>query len=729
MSFALESGLGFARQPEAIYRFRSMKRSLSLLAVASLFTTLLFAAEEKFNYPQPPKSEQSDDYHGTKVADPYRDLENLDSDATRKWIEAENKLTADYLEKIPERKKINEKMTALWNYEKFTIPHHEGSRYFFSKNTGLQNQNVVFTSDKLPGEGKVLIDPNTLSKDGTVALSGTATTDDGKLMAYGLAVAGSDWQEWKVRDIETGKDLSDDVQWVKFSGASWKKDGSGFFYSRYDTPASADQLKQANYFHKLYYHKLGTGQSEDQLVYERKDHKDWNFNGTVSEDGRFLIINVAQGTDSKNRVFYKDLQKPDAAVIELLNKQDAAYSFLGCDGTTFWFKTDLAAPKGRIVAIDITKPDEITPVVPEAPDKLEDVEVVGDRFIACYLKDAHSAVRLFGLAGKPEGEVKLPGLGTVAGFQGKRKDTETFYSYVSFTEPQTIYRYDLKSGQSTVLFQPKVAFKSDDFTTEQVFYASKDGTKIPMFLTYRKGLEKDGSNPTMLYGYGGFDVSITPSFSPGVATWLQMGGVYAVAILRGGGEYGQEWHLAGTKLQKQNVFDDFIAAGEWLIANKYTSTPKLAISGRSNGGLLVGAALTQRPELWGATLPAVGVMDMLRFQKFTIGWAWASDYGSSDNKDEFAAIYKYSPLHNIKPGTKYPPTLVTTADHDDRVFPGHSFKFAAALQAAQAGPAPTLIRIETRAGHGAGKPTSKIIEDTTDQWAFLAKNLGMKLPF
>jgi prolyl oligopeptidase len=707
-----------------------MKRTFLFAAAAVILApSLTWAADDKLVYPQPPKSGQTDDYFGTKVADPYRDLENLDSEPTRKWIEAENKLTFDYLAKIPERKKINEKLTALWDYEKFTVPFREGGRYFFSKNTGLQNQNVLFTGAALPGESKVLIDPNTLSADGTVALSGTSVTDDGKLLAYGLAVAGSDWEEWKVRDIETGKDLSDDVQWVKFSAASWKKDGSGFFYSRYDTPASAEQLKQANYFHKLYFHKLGTGQSEDQLVYERKDHKDWNFNGHVTEDGRFLIINVSQGTDPKNRVFYKDLTKTDAAVIELLNKQDAAYSFLGCDGTTFWFRTDLAAPRSRIVAIDITKPTEITTVVPEAPDTLEDVEVVGDRFIASYLKDAHSAVRLFGLAGKPEGEIKLPGLGTVSGFRGKRKDNETYYSYVSFTEPSTVYRYDLKSGQSTVLFRPKVDFKTDEFTTEQVFYSSKDGTKVPMFLTYRKGLEKNGNNPTLLYGYGGFNISITPNFSPGVATWLQMGGVYAVATLRGGGEYGEEWHLAGTKLRKQNVFDDFIAAGEWLIANKYTSTPKLAISGRSNGGLLIGAVENQRPDLWGATLPGVGVMDMLRFQKFTIGWAWKSDYGSSENKDEFEAIYKYSPLHNVKPGTKYPPTFVVTADHDDRVFPGHSFKYTATMQAAQSGSAPVLIRIETRAGHGAGKPTSKIIEETTDQWAFLAKSLGMKLPW
>ena len=706
-----------------------MKRTFLIYVVASLLATLLVAADEPFVYPPPPKSEENDDYHGTTVADPYRDLENVDADATKKWIEAENKLTFDYLATIPERKKIKDRMTALWNYEKFTVPFHDGGRYFFSKNTGLQNQNVVFTSDKLPDAGKVLIDPNTLSKDGTVALAGMEVTDDGKLLAYGVAVAGSDWEEWKVRDIATGKDLSDDVQWVKFSEASWKKDGSGFFYSRYDAPASAEQLKQTNYFHKLYFHKLGTPQSADALVYERKDHKDWNFNGEVSEDGRFLVINVSQGTDPKNQIFYMDLTKPDATVVELLNKQDAAYDFLGCDGNVFWFKTDLAAPCGRIVAIDITKPDEIKTLVPEAADKLQSAEVVGDRFIVTYLKDAHSAVRLFDLAGKDAGEIKLPGLGSASGFKGKRKDTETFYSYVSYTEPATIYRYDLKSGQSSVLFRPKVDFKSDDFMTEQVFYSSKDGTKVPMFITYRKGLEKNGNNPTLLYGYGGFDSSSTPSFSPGVATWLQMGGVYAVANLRGGGEYGEEWHLAGTKLRKQNVFDDFIAAGEWLIANKYTSTSKLAIQGRSNGGLLVGAALTQRPDLWGATLPAVGVMDMLRFQKFTIGWAWTSDYGSSDNKDEFEAIYKYSPLHNIKPGTKYPPTLITTADHDDRVFPAHSFKFAATLQAAQAGPSPVLIRIETRAGHGAGKPTTKIIEETTDQWAFLVKSLGMKLPF
>lgn len=709
-----------------------MKRFTLLLTAASIFSGLqiLAAAEgDRVVYPQATKGNKVDNYFGTKVADPYRDLENADSEATKKWIEAENKLAFDDLAGIPERKRINDKLTALWNYEKYTVPLREGGRYFYSRNTGLQNQGVLYTGPTLPGEAKPLLDPNTLSKDGTVALSGFDVTDDGKLLAYGLAVAGSDWQQWKVREIATGKDLSDDVQWVKFSKASWKKDGSGFFYSRYDAPPSADQLKQVNYFHKLYFHKLGTPQAQDELVYERRDHKDWNFNGEVTEDGRILAITVSQGTDPKNRFFYKNLQLPNSPVVELLNKQDASYTFIGYDGNEAWFKTDLGAPRGRIISVNALTPDRITTIVPEAAEKLESVSLVGDRFIASYLKDAHSVVRLFELSGKPASEIPMPGLGTAGGFTGKRKDTETFYSYVSFTEPPAIYRYDLKSGQSTVLFRPKVDFKSEDFTTEQVFYQSKDGTKVPMFLIYRKGLEKNGNNPTILYGYGGFDISITPSFSPATAAWLQMGGVYAVANLRGGGEYGEEWHLAGTKLRKQNVFDDFIAAGEWLIANKYTSTPKLAISGRSNGGLLVGAALTQRPELWGATLPGVGVLDMLRFQKFTIGWGWISDYGSSDKADEFAALYKYSPLHNIKPGTKYPPTLITTADHDDRVFPGHSFKFAAALQAAQAGPAPVLIRIETRAGHGAGKPTSKVIEEVTDQWAFLVKNLRMKIPF
>ncbi|MEP7014554.1 MAG: prolyl oligopeptidase family serine peptidase [Verrucomicrobiota bacterium] len=709
-----------------------MSRFLRFLAVPLLATFLVSAVDAKgkprLPYPRPEKSDQSDEYFGVKIADPYRSLENADSAPTRKWIEAENALTFSYLATIPQRPQIKERLTTLWNYERFGIPFHETGNYFFTKNTGLQNQSVLFVTAQLPGAPRALLDPNTLSKDGTVALGGLAVTNDAKLLAYGLAAAGSDWQEWKVRDIATGKDLSDDLKWVKFSGAAWSHDGGSFFYSRYDEP-KGEQLKQTNYFHKLYRHKIGTPQSTDELVYERKDHKDWLFNSEVTEEGDYLIINISQGTDPKNRVFYKDLRQPDSKVVELLDKQDAAYQFIEHDGPLFWFKTNLNAPKGRIVAIDVDHPAEIKEIVPQTEDKLEDVNVVGDRFVATYLKDAHSLVRLFEFSGKAAGEISLPGLGTADGFNGKRKDTETFYSFVSFTEPATVYRYDFKTGQSTAMFRPKVDFNSDPFETEQVFYKSKDGTRVPMFLIHRKGLEKNGNNPTLLYGYGGFDISITPSFSAAIAVWLEMGGTYAVANLRGGGEYGEDWHLAGTKLHKQNVFDDFIAAGEWLIANKYTSTPKLAIHGRSNGGLLVGAALTQRPDLWGATIPGVGVLDMLRFQKFTIGWAWTSDYGSSENKEEFEALRKYSPLHNIKPDTKYPPTLITTGDHDDRVFPGHSFKFAATLQQAQAGPGPILIRIETRAGHGAGKPTTKIIEEQTDQWAFLVKNLGIQGTF
>ncbi len=706
-----------------------MKRLVCASALlVSIFS--VFAAESRLNYPKPQKSGQTDNYFGAKVADPYRGLENADAPATKKWIEAENKLTFDYLTAIPEREKINKQLTGLWDYEKYGVPFLESARYFFAKTSGLQNQSVIYTAPDLPGEPRVLLDPNTLSKDGTVALGGYAVPDDGKLFAYGLSTAGSDWQEWKVRDVETGKDLSDDLKWVKFSSTSWNHDGSGFFYSRYDQPkGGGEQLKETNYFQKLYYHKIGTQQSQDALIYERKDHKDWLFSAQVTEDGAYLIISAQRGTDPKNQIFYKDLLRPDAKVIELLNKEDATYTFIGNEGNVFWFLTNFGAAKGRIIAIDVQSPEEIKELVPETADKLESVSLVGNLFIANYLKDAHSLVRLYEFSGKVAGEIPMPGFGTASGFTGKRKDTETFYSYVSFTDPPTIYRYELKNGQSSVLFRPKVDFKSDDYTTEQVFYKSKDGTRVPMFLTYKKGLEKNDKNPTLLYGYGGFDISITPSFSPATAVWLEMGGVYAVANIRGGGEYGEEWHLAGTKLRKQNVFDDFIGAGEWLIANHYTSTPKLATSGRSNGGLLVGACLTQRPDLWGATLPGVGVMDMLRFQKFTIGWSWASDYGSSDNAEEFKALYKYSPLHNVKPGTTYPPTLITTADHDDRVFPGHSFKFAATLQAAQAGEAPVLIRIETRAGHGAGKPTTKQIEDVTDQWSFLVKNLGMKIPF
>ncbi|MGZ3457763.1 MAG: prolyl oligopeptidase family serine peptidase [Archangium sp.] len=684
-------------------------------------------APARLSYPVAHKEDVVDDYHGTKVADPYRWLENPDSPESRQWIEAENKLTFDYLEKIPVRAQIKQRMTELWDFERYGAPWREGNRYFFTRNNGLQNQSVLYTADSLAAEPRMLLDPNTLSSDGTVALSGLDITQDGNLMAYGVASAGSDWKEFRVRDVRTGKDLPDIIKWVKFSDASWTKDGKGFFYSRYDEPKASEAMSGANYYQKLYFHKLGTPQSEDVLVYERKDQKEWGFSGSVTEDGRYLLINISHGTEQKNLVFYKDLKDPKAPVVELLRDWDAEYEYIGNDGTLFWFRTDLDAPRGHVVAIDLRKPERQhwKEVIPQGADTLVGVSLVNNEFIVDVLKDAHTQVRLYSRDGKPQGELALPGLGTASGFGGKRTDTETFYAYTSYTTPTTIYRYDLKAGKSEVFKAPKVKFDPSQYETTQVFYTSKDGTRVPMFLSHKKGLKLDGTNPTLLYGYGGFDIPLTPAFSVANLVWMEQGGVYAVANLRGGGEYGREWHEAGTKLHKQNVFDDFIAAGEWLIANKYTSTPRLAINGRSNGGLLIGAAVTQRPDLFGVALPGVGVMDMLRFHKFTIGWGWTSDYGCSDNPNEFKALYAYSPVHNLKPGTRYPAMLVHTADHDDRVVPGHSFKFTAAAQADQAGEAPVLIRIETKAGHGAGKPTSKIIEEYTDLWAFSLYQMGL----
>ncbi|HEX8457813.1 MAG TPA: prolyl oligopeptidase family serine peptidase [Pyrinomonadaceae bacterium] len=686
------------------------------------------AASKPLAYPATKKGEQFDVYHGTRVADPYRWLEDLDSPETKAWVEAQNRLTDAYLAEIPARQKIKERLTKLWNFERFGIPFREGNRYFYTKNDGLQNQSVLYTVRSLADEPRVLLDPNKLSTDGTVALAGTAISRDGKLMAYGLSASGSDWSEWRVRDIETGQDLPDLVRWVKFSGASWTADGRGFFYSRYDEPkAGASQLSGVNEFQKLYYHRLGTPQTEDPLIYERKDQKDWGFSGDVTEDGRYLLISVWVGTDARNRIYYKDLQTPDAPVVKLLDDFDAAYNFIDNDGAVFWFMTDRDAPRYKVIAVDTRKPERANwkTVIPEAAETIESANVIGDMFVVSYLKDAHSQVKIHRTDGKFVREVELPGIGSTSGFGGKRTDTETFYAYSSFTTPFPIYRYDLRTGKSTIFRQPKVDFNPNDYETRQVFYHSKDGTRVPMFITHKKGLKLDGTNPTLLYGYGGFNVSETPYFSVSRLVWMEMGGVFAMANLRGGGEYGKEWHEGGMKLKKQNVFDDFIAAAEWLIANKYTSTPKLAINGGSNGGLLIGAVLTQRPDLFGAAVPAVGVMDMLRFNKFTIGAAWASDYGSPDNPEEFKALYAYSPLHNLKPGRHYPPTLITTADHDDRVWPGHSFKFAAAMQAAQSGSAPILIRIETKAGHGAGKPTSKIIEEYADIWGFLVRTLKM----
>ncbi len=678
--------------------------------------------------PQPPKTrtvDHVDDYHGVKVADPYRWLEDdvRTSSEVAAWVEAENKATFAYLEAIPQRKAIQDRLTKLWNYEKYTAPWKAGGRYYFLKNDGLQNQYVLYVQDSLDSDPRVLLDPNTWSKDGTVAIESTSHSDDGKYLAYAVQDAGSDWRVWKLIEVETGTVLPDEIRWMKFNSPSWTADSKGFFYARFDEPQEGEAFQGLNLNQKVYYHRMGEPQASDVLVYARPDHPEWGFSSDVTEDGRYLILTVHVGTDDKYRVFYKNLQEPYGMPVELIDNFDHEYSFIGNDGQVFYFKTDLDAPRKRVIAIDIRKPqrEHWREVIPQQAEPMTNVGLVGNVFCVSSLKDARTQVSLFTLDGKLFRNVEFPGIGTASGFGGKRTDTETFYTFSSFATPPSSFRYDIVTGESTLLRRAQVDVDPEKFEVKQVFYPSKDGTKIPMFITHQKGLVLDGNQPTLLYGYGGFNIPLTPSFSISRIAWMEMGGVYAVANLREGGEYGEEWHQGGTKLKKQNVFDDFIAAAEWLIANKYTSSKRLAIQGGSNGGLLVGACMTQRPDLFGACLPAVGVMDMLRFQNFTAGRYWVDDYGSSDDPEQFAALYKYSPYHNIKPGTKYPATLVTTADTDDRVVPGHSFKFAAALQAAQGGDAPILIRIETRAGHGSGKPTSKIIEETADQLAFLAR--------
>ncbi|NES77787.1 MULTISPECIES: prolyl oligopeptidase family protein [unclassified Okeania] len=695
-------------------------------------------SKEPLTYPITHKTDIVENYHGVEVADPYRWLEDPNSEETQEWVKSQNEITFNYLAEISEGENIKKRLTKIWDYEKYSVPFKQGDRYFYYKNDGLQNQSILYTLPTLDAEPKVLIDPNKLSEDGTVALSGIAISKDGKLIAYGISKSGSDWQEWRIKNIETGEDLPDVLQWIKFNVPAWKNDNQGLFYSRYEQP-QAGELEETNYLQKIYYHSLGTPQSDDVLIYEKPERKEWSFNCYVTEDSKYLVITVWQSTDRKNLVFYQDLTIEDAPIVELISEFEAEYRLIDNDDNIFWFVTDFDAPKRRVIAIDINNSpspslvtgenkDKWQEIIPETTDTLRGVGTLNNQFVAFYLKDAHTQVKIFNLDGSPVRNVDLPGIGSVGGFYGKRHDTTTFYSYVSFTTPSTIYQYDMVSGESKIYRQPTVDFNPDEFETKQIFYSSKDGTRIPMFITHKKGVKLDGNNPTILYGYGGFSISLTPNFSISRLVWLEMGGVYAVANIRGGGEYGEEWHKAGIKQQKQNVFDDFISAAEWLIENKWTSSKKLAITGASNGGLLVGACMTQRPELFGAALPAVGVMDMLRFPKFTIGWAWVDDYGSPDNPEEFKALYAYSPLHNLKPEISYPATLVTTADHDDRVVPAHSFKFISALQAAHVGDNPVLIRIETKAGHGAGKPTTKIIEEITDEFAFLLRNFEIELP-
>lgn len=670
------------------------------------------------SYPAARTADHIDHYHGTAVADPYRWLEELDSVETRAWIEAQQNLTGQFLQQLPRRQQIEQRVTKLWNYERYGVPWKRGGRYFFSRNDGLQNQSVVYTLRHLDDEPRMLLDPNRLSSDGTRALSGSAVSPNGEYYAYAISDAGSDWKRWRVRHIDSGKDLPDLIEWVKFSGVSWSADSAGFYYTRYDQPE--DELKAVNYFPKLYYHHLGDPQEKDRLIYHRPDQKEWGFDGEATEDGRYLVITVSRGTEDKNLVYYQELNRTDAPIVPLIDQWQASYLYLGNSGSRFWFLSNDQAPRYRIIEIDLHDPrrEQWRERVAESRDTIEAASLLNQSFVITYLHDARHKVVIQPLEGEAS-ELELPGIGSVSGFPGRPDDRETFYAWTGFNTPARIYHLDLVSGKSRLFKAPKVDFDPQDYVTRQIFYTSRDGTRIPMFISHRAGLDRDGRRPTLLYGYGGFNISLSPWFSVTHLAWMEMGGVLAIPNLRGGGEYGQAWHEAGTKLNKQNVFDDFIAAAEWLIDNGYTAPRHLGIHGGSNGGLLVAAVMLQRPDLFGAVVPSVGVLDMLRFNQFTIGWAWESDYGSPQDPEEFQALLAYSPLHNLRPGARYPATLVITADHDDRVYPAHSFKFSAALQAAQKGPAPVLIRIETRAGHGAGKPTSKRIEEAADMLAFL----------
>ena len=686
----------------------------------------------KLTYPNAKTVDQTDELHGVLVRDPYRWLEDVDSPETLEWIRQQNELTRSVLDQVPRRKKIKERLTELWDFAKAWAPYKKGKWYFQERNTGLQNQNVLYVMESLDAEPRVLLDPNLLSEDGTVALTSFAISDDGSWLAYTTSASGSDWMTWHIRSVETGQNLADTVEWSKFCNAAWMPDGSGFYYSRYAAPVEGNEFQNTNYNQQVFFHSLNTLQERDRLVYERSDQPEWGFLSKVTDDGCYHTLIVWQGTEVNNRFFYRDL-RGENRFVELIPEMEATYELIGNDGGIFYFFTNLDAPRGKVISINIDQPEKSNwkTILPESEAVLARVMMVDDQFAAVYNQDAHHVVRLFKLDGSPDGEIPLPGLGSLVEingnmeFHGSRGDHELFYAFHSFLYPTTVYRYDFQTRSAEVIASPELDFDPTAYETRQVFVASRDGTRVPMYLTHKKGLQCDGQNPTLLYGYGGFNLSTMPEFEIEHLVWLELGGVYASANMRGGGEYGEDWHQAGALNRKQNVFDDFIACAEWLIAEKITSTPKLAIEGRSNGGLLVGACLVQRPDLFGACLAHVGVMDMLRFHKFTIGWAWVSDFGSPDDPEQFNTLYAYSPYHNLKPGARYPATLVTTADHDDRVVPGHSFKFAARLQACQSGEAPVLIRIQTKAGHGFGKPTAILIDELSDVYAFLVQSLQM----
>jgi len=699
-------------------------KKMTLLLACGMITANTFGQKSKLTYPITKKDNTVDTYFGVKVADPYRWLENDTTKETAAWVKAQNKVTSSYLEKIPFRNKLKERLTNLTNYEKIGAPFKKNGKYYFYKNDGLQNQSVLYVQNTLDSEPEVFLDPNKLSEDGTVALTGISFSKDGKYFAYTISRSGSDWREVYVMDIATRKLLSDHIQWAKFSGAAWQ--GDGFYYSAYDAPVAGKEFSNVNENHKIYYHKIGDPQSKDVLVYQNPKYPKRFYTASVSEDQQALFI-YESGEGRGNALYMKNLTKSDAPIEQLASDFNYEYSPIEVIGNKIFFSTNFGAPKSRVMVADINSPklENWKVLVPESTSVLSGAEVIGGKLVLTYDKDASNHAFVYNTDGKLLHEVKLPSLGSV-GFSGDKDEKDAFFIFTSFTFPGAVYKYNVDTNESSLYRAPKVNFNPEDFVTEQVFYPSKDGTKIPMFLTYKKGLKKDGSNPVFLYAYGGFNISLNPSFSTFRIPFLENGGIYAQANLRGGGEYGEEWHIAGTKMHKQNVFDDFISAAEYLIANKYTIKSKVAIVGGSNGGLLIGACVNQRPDLFKVAIPEVGVMDMLRYHKFTIGWNWASDYGTSeDSKEMFDYLHAYSPLHTFKKGITYPAIMVTTADHDDRVVPAHSFKYAATLQEASNKKNPALIRIDSKAGHGSGKPISKVIDEQADIYSFIMYNIGI----
>jgi len=695
-----------------------------ILAVLAAFLAAALLHAQRLSYPPTPKGDVVDDYFGTKVADPYRWMEDLDSKAVADWIAAQNALTFHYLDSLPMRDTLKARITELWNYPKVSLPYIEAGRLFYRRNSGLEKQSSLFVRRSLDTEPMLLLDPNKLWPDGSTSLAGTSPSPDGNMLAYMTSEGGADWETVHVRNLSTGQDLSDVIKWMRFSGFAWTKDSKGFFYSRYPEPPAGKVLEAALSGQALYYHRVGTPQSEDRLIYERKDLPTWFINGDLTEDGRYLLVMMSQGSENKNRLYAADLEnahQPNVAaqVKPVIETDDAEYAPIGNQGSVLYLRTDLDAPNRRVIAVDLHSPDRKTwkTVVPERKQAIESIISAGGRLIAEYLVDVQSRLMLFGLDGSQQGEIKLPGPGSVAGLSGRQDTSLMFYGFTSPLYPTTVFSYDVKTGASKPFEASKPPIDVTKYETQEMFATSKDGTRVPFFLTARKNVPRDGSNPTMLYGYGGFSISTTPTYRPDVPAFLERGGIWVTANMRGGAEYGEAWHHAGMLEKKQNVFDDFIAVAEYLVKEKFTSPAKLAISGGSNGGLLVGAVEEQRPDLFAVALPAVGVMDMLRYDRFTGGRAWRTEYGSSSNPEQFKFLYKYSPVHNVKPGTCYPATLATTADHDDRVVPSHSFKFIAAMQAAQSCDKPILIRVETLGSHGY-RPTDKRIAELADQWAF-----------